>query len=113
MSLGTLRDQLLYPNQQVSIEDDALRDILVRVGLQSVLKRTGGNLDWTDRWDEQLSIGEQQRLSVARVLVQKPKYVLADEVTSANDPAHEEIVYQCIVSTCQAFVSVGHRKSLE
>ena len=32
-----------------------------------------------DRWDEQLSIGEQQRLSVARVLVQKPLYVLADE----------------------------------
>ncbi|CAE7945215.1 unnamed protein product, partial [Symbiodinium sp. KB8] len=113
MSLGTLRDQLLYPNGQVSIEDDALREILARVGLHSVLKRTGGSLDWTDRWDEQLSIGEQQRLSVARVLVQKPLYVLADEVTSANDPAHEEIVYRCIVSTCKAFVSVGHRKSLE
>ncbi|CAK9041256.1 unnamed protein product [Durusdinium trenchii] len=114
MSLGTLRQQLLYPNQRaIKVDDSHLHEILVAVGLQSVLERTKGELDVVQRWDEQLSIGEQQRLSVARLLVHRPTFALVDEVTSANDPAHEAMVYQCIASTCEGFVSVGHRKSLE
>ena len=87
MSLGTLRQQLLYPNK-IEVDDNHLHEILIQVGLQDVLKRIKGELDVVQRWDEQLSIGEQQRLSVARLLVQRPAFALVDEVTSANDPAH-------------------------
>ncbi|CAJ1386221.1 unnamed protein product [Effrenium voratum] len=113
MSLGTLREQLLYPNPKVAADDAYLHEVLLSVGLQGVLQRLAGDLDAVRRWDEQLSVGEQQRLSVARLLVQRPSYALVDEVTSANDPHHEEMIYNCLASTCRAFVSVGHRQSLE
>ena len=88
MSLGTLREQLLYPNSNIDADDTHLHEILITVGLQDVLKRINSELDVVQRWDEQLSLGEQQRLSVARLLVQRPVFALVDEVTSANDPAH-------------------------
>lgn len=59
-----------------------------------MLRRLNGDLDVVQRWDEQLSLGEQQRLSAARLLVQRPTFALLDEVTSANDPVNEEIVYR-------------------
>ena len=92
MSLGTLRQQLLYPNASLAVEDSHLHEILVAVGLQAVLERTHGDLDVVQRWDEQLSIGEQQRLSVARLLVHRPAFALVDEVTSANDPVHDALL---------------------
>ena len=55
------------------------RQVLLSVGLQGVLQRLAGDLDAVRRWDEQLSVGEQQRLSVARLLVQRPSYALVDE----------------------------------
>jgi len=89
MSLGTLRQQLLYPNDKIEVENWHLHEVLVRVGLEDVLRRINSDLNVVRRWDEQLSVGEQQRLSVARLLVQRPTFALVDEVTSANDPAHE------------------------
>ena len=92
MSLGTMRQQLLYPSSKVQVEDSHLHEILVTVGLQSVVARINGELDVVRRWDEELSVGEQQRLSVARLLVQRPAFALVDEITSANDPAHEPLL---------------------
>eukprot|EP00928_Gymnodinium_smaydae_P072309 TRINITY_DN55689_c0_g1_i1.p1 TRINITY_DN55689_c0_g1~~TRINITY_DN55689_c0_g1_i1.p1 ORF type:complete len:596 (+),score=128.53 TRINITY_DN55689_c0_g1_i1:37-1824(+) len=118
MTLGSLRDQLAYPNGlapefRQEDSDAALRKLLEGLGLAAVLSRVGGDLDTIRRWDEQLSLGEQQRLSVARVLAQRPAYAILDEVSSANDAAHEKLMYQGIVSVCTAFASVGHRASLE
>ena len=65
------------------------------------------------RWAEELSIGEQQRVAFARVLVHKPRYLLLDEATSACDQESEARLYGLVTSACQAWVSVGHRASLE
>ena len=46
-------------------------------------------------------------------MVQRPQYAVLDEATSANDPVNERLMYQCIAAVCTAFVSVGHRTSLE
>jgi len=40
-------------------------------------------------------------------LVQKPRYVILDEATSANDLEHEALIYRCIQDTVEAFISVG------
>lgn len=110
MSLGSLRDQLTYPLGLAQNVD--LDDVLRRVGLQTLLDRLNGNIDSVRRWDEELSLGEQQRLSIARVLVQRPSYVILDEATSANDLRHEACMYECIRDTCKGYVSVGHRQSI-
>jgi ABC-type lipoprotein export system ATPase subunit len=59
-----------------------------------------------------LSVGEQQRVAVARALANKPKLLLADEPTANVDSAHQQQIVDLIRSTCQeekvALVLVTH-----
>ncbi len=49
----------------------------------------------------QLSVGEQQRVSVARALANRPSLLLADEPTASVDVANQETILQLIRDTCQ------------
>jgi vitamin B12/bleomycin/antimicrobial peptide transport system ATP-binding/permease protein len=111
MSLGTLRSQLLYPNAGVNVSDAVLLDILKEVNLGNLVDNVGG-LDAEREWSEFLSVGEQQRLSFARILVHSPNYVVLDEATSGLDVANEERLYGLLKSSCTTYISVGHRSSL-
>jgi len=114
MQLGTLRDQLLYPFQESDGHtDEALEAILAEVGLRHVLERVDFDFNATRRWGEELSVGEQQRIGIARVLVHRPEYVILDEATAANDVTNEQMMYECVQVTCKAWISVGHRESIE
>jgi putative ATP-binding cassette transporter len=59
-----------------------------------------------------LSLGEQQRLTFARLLVNKPNYAILDEATSALDLNNEARLYQHLQAIGTTFLSVGHRSSL-
>lgn len=67
---------------------DDLIQVLENVRLGYILSRFG-SLDSTYEWSSVLSLGEQQRLAFARLLLSKPKLVLLDESTSALDEANE------------------------
>jgi vitamin B12/bleomycin/antimicrobial peptide transport system ATP-binding/permease protein len=111
MILGTLRDQLLYPHTDSHTPESELQKALKLVNLDSLPERVGGfdvELDWADV----LSLGEQQRLAVARLLLTRPPFAILDEATSALDLKNEQLVYEQIQSTASAFISVGHRPSL-
>ncbi|MGI2902114.1 ABC transporter ATP-binding protein/permease [Tolypothrix sp. VBCCA 56010] len=112
MILGTLRDQLIYPNAKVDVSDEELRQILHRVNLSNLAERFGG-FDVEKDWSYVLSLGEQQRLAFARILVTKPKYAILDEATSALDVNNEENLYRLLLETGTTFVSVGHRPNLK
>lgn len=66
-------------------------ELLDRVGLAHRLHHKPG----------QLSVGEQQRVSVARALVNTPQLLLADEPTANVDPAHQQSVLDLIRDTCR------------
>lgn len=111
MVLGTLRDQLLYPNLSAETSEAMLQEALKEVNLADLPERVGGfnvNLDWADI----LSLGEQQRLAFARLLLTKPAYAMLDEATSALDLANEQRLYQTLKDMGTTYVSVGHRTSL-
>lgn len=55
-------------------------------------------LDAVADWSVQLSLGEQQRLAFARVLLSKPKLVIMDEASSALDVKNEEMLYEVCIS---------------
>jgi putative ATP-binding cassette transporter len=111
MILGTLRDQMLYPKMDGSVEDSHLRQILIQVNLPD-LEQSHGGFNAEQNWSEVLSLGEQQRLIFARLLLNKPSYAILDEATSALDSKNEEHLYQQLEDSGMTFLSVGHRESL-
>jgi vitamin B12/bleomycin/antimicrobial peptide transport system ATP-binding/permease protein len=111
MVLGTLRDQLLYPNLDLKVDDLQLKEILIRVNLADLAQRHDG-FDTEQNWSQVLSLGEQQRLIFARLLLNRPQYAILDEATSALDANNEAHLYQELQASGMTFLSVGHRESL-
>ena len=109
--LGTLREQLLYPNTNEEMSDRELEEILQQVNLENLLNRVNG-FDTEVRWENILSVGEQQRLAFARILITCPSFTILDEATSALDLSNEENLYKQLQETETTFISVGHRESL-
>lgn len=111
MILSDLRSQLLYPRMRADITDTELQDVLQRVCLPDLLDKHGG-LDAVRDWGRVLSLGEQQRIGFARVLITRACYVFLDEATSAVDIATEAALYGLLQATNITYVSVGHRETI-
>ena len=108
---GTLRSQLLYPSAHADLSDAQLLDILREVQLPRLAERVGG-LDAVHDWEKLLSVGEQQRLAFARVLVHRPTIVILDEATSALDAANEASLYARLRSSGATLISIAHRAAV-
>ncbi|WP_298620516.1 ABC transporter ATP-binding protein/permease [uncultured Zoogloea sp.] len=111
MLLGSLRSQLLYPRQDQAIPDAELLAVLEQVNLPDLVARFGG-LDAAQDWAKVLSVGEQQRVAFARVLLAAPRYAVLDEASSALDVANEDRLYTLLAATGITLVSVAHRASI-
>jgi len=109
--LGSLRQQLLYPHTNEQLRDEELENILKKVNLQHLLTDKN-SLDKEVNWEQILSLGEQQRLAFARLLITKPTFTILDEATSALDLVNEASLYQQLQESKTTFISVGHRESL-
>ena len=109
--LGSLRDQLLYPRTDLNISDAKIYQALEEVNLPDLAARFGG-LDIVQNWDSVLSMGEQQRVAFARLLLTKPRYTILDEATSALDVENEQGLYQHLQTLSTTYISVGHRPTL-
>ena len=110
LPLGTLADALAYPRAAVELPRERLVEALRAVGLPQLVDR----LDEEGNWAQRLSIGEQQRLAFARVLLARPEIVFLDEATSALDEAAEMSLYRLLREAPwrPTIVSVGHHGTL-
>jgi vitamin B12/bleomycin/antimicrobial peptide transport system ATP-binding/permease protein len=108
--IGTLKDAIVYPAQTDVFNDQRVRDALVAVGLPKLAPR----LDEDAHWNRMLSLGEQQRLGVARALLHAPQYLFLDEATASLDEAAEARLYRLLEERLPAttVVSIGHRSTL-
>lgn len=111
MVLGSLREQLQYPQLDRKTSDAELLETLVTVNLADLPTRVGG-FDAILDWGQWLSLGEQQRLAFARLLLTQPIFAVLDESTSALDVINEARLYEQLRQSKVSFVSVGHRPSL-
>jgi len=111
MLLGSLRDQLLYPGRRRDLSDAELIRVLAQVNLADLPERVGG-FDVEKDWASTLSLGEQQRLAFARILITQPRYAILDEATSALDVANEKLLYLQLQHLNTTYISVGHRPTL-
>ncbi len=108
---GTMRDVLKYPLAAQDVPDEVLVAALERCGLGHLTGRLGDH----DRWDKQLSGGEQQRIGFARLLIQRPDVVIMDEATAALDVPSQASMMELFRDELReaTVVSVGHRPELE
>ena len=111
MLLGSLREQLCYPLAPDRFSDEQLRHVLEQVMLAELVQRYP-DLDIKQDWPRLLSLGEQQRLAFARLLLSSPRFVVLDEATSALDVNTERHLYKLLAEREMALVSVGHRPTL-
>ena len=111
LPLGTLKRALIYPSaEKESPPEERLKKVLQQVELPALVEK----LDTAEDWSRILSLGEQQRLAFARVLLSAPEYIFLDEATSALDEPRELEMYELIRRELPkvTVVSVGHRSTL-
>ena len=110
LPLGSLRDVLVYPLGDSRTTDAEILAVLDLAGLSPLADR----LSETRLWTQVLSLGEQQRVAFARLFLQRPRWILMDEATSAIDEPGEAMLYKTLIRELPkaAIISVGHRSSL-
>lgn len=108
---GSLRRAAAYPGAAEDFSAEDVAAALAKVGLEHLSDR----MEEESAWDQTLSGGEKQRLTIARVLLHKPDIIVMDESTSALDPKSQDLMMKIISEDLpeSTIVSVGHRPELE
>jgi vitamin B12/bleomycin/antimicrobial peptide transport system ATP-binding/permease protein len=109
--VGSLRAAIVYPAEAGTFGLDRVRDVVIAVGLPQLAAR----LEEEAHWNRMLSLGEQQRLGLARALLHAPKYLFLDEATASLDEPSEAALYRLLADKLPetTIVSIGHRSTLE
>jgi vitamin B12/bleomycin/antimicrobial peptide transport system ATP-binding/permease protein len=108
--IGTLAAAVTYPNEPGTFSAERLAEVIAAVGLPDLAQR----LDEEAHWNRMLSLGEQQRLGIARAILQAPDYLFLDEATASLDEPAEAALYQLLARRLSGMtiVSIGHRSTL-
>lgn len=110
--LGTLRENVIYPSRRENVTNAEVEDALRRANLGYLLQRGDGLDSSGEMLTRKLSLGEQQRLGFARIVISKPKVVVLDESTAALDEHNERDMYKMVKEMGTTVISVGNRPSL-
>jgi putative ATP-binding cassette transporter len=110
LPLGTLRNAVTYPSTPEEVSDEDIRRALKRCDLGQFLDK----LDTVERWDKELSLGEQERLAFARLLIHRPRWIFLDEATAALDGGSQRHIMSLFDDELKdsTVLSIGHRPDL-
>jgi putative ATP-binding cassette transporter len=110
LPIGTLAAAVGYPATAGTFDAARIGELLEAVGLPALVAR----LDEEAHWNRMLSLGEQQRIGVARAILHAPDYLLLDEATASLDEPAEAALYRLLQERLPnaTIVSIGHRSTL-
>jgi vitamin B12/bleomycin/antimicrobial peptide transport system ATP-binding/permease protein len=110
LPIGTLSAAISYPAGPGAFDAARIGELLTAVGLPAMAER----LDESAHWNRMLSLGEQQRLGIARALLHAPDFLFLDEATASLDEPAEAALYKLLHERLPnaTIVSIGHRSTL-
>lgn len=108
---GTLAQALSYPMRNVEFTPEDMENALKRVNLEDFIPSLGK----IDRWDKLMSLGQQQRVAFARLILHRPKWVFMDEATSALDAENQSRMMSILSEDLKetTVMSIAHREGLD
>jgi vitamin B12/bleomycin/antimicrobial peptide transport system ATP-binding/permease protein len=108
--IATLGASVAYPAEPGEYDSGKVAELIAAVGLPALAER----IDEEAHWNRMLSLGEQQRLGIARALLHAPDYLFLDEATASLDEAAEAALYRLLEARLPhaTIVSIGHRATL-
>jgi putative ATP-binding cassette transporter len=108
--IAPLAAAVAYPAEPGTFDAARVAELLTAVGLPALASR----IEEEAHWNRMLSLGEQQRLGIARALLHAPDYLFLDEATASLDEPAEAALYQLLEQRLAAatIVSIGHRATL-
>ncbi len=110
LPLGTLKSAVCFPDRPEDHDDAAIAALLERVHLGM----HADDMHAVRMWQDELSPGEQQRVALARILLQRPKFLVVDEATSALDAENATHFYEAVLAEIPGvtIISVVHDQKL-
>jgi len=108
--IATLAAAVAYPAEPDSFDAGKVAELIEAVGLPALASR----IEEEAHWNRMLSLGEQQRLGIARALLYAPDFLFLDEATASLDEPAEAALYQLLERRLAraTIVSIGHRATL-
>ena len=109
----SIKDNLRLVNE--GITDNEIKDICKLVCMDEVIESLPGGYDTViGEGGIKLSVGQKQRLGIARALIKKTKIILLDEITSALDNETGSVIKQVIknIQKDRTIIIVTHELSM-
>jgi putative ATP-binding cassette transporter len=108
--IAPLAAAVAYPAEPGTFDAGKVAELIAAVGLPAL----AGRVEEEAHWNRMLSLGEQQRLGIARALLYAPDFLFLDEATASLDEPAEAALYQLLDRRLAnaTIVSIGHRATL-
>ena len=108
--IAPLAAAVAYPAEPGQFDSARVAELIAAVGLPALVRR----IDEEAHWNRMLSLGEQQRLALARAILHAPDYLFLDEATASLDEPSEAALYKLLEQrlSSSTIVSIGHRSTL-
>ena len=108
--IAPLAAAVAYPAEPGTFDSAKVAELIAAVGLPALVPR----IEEEAHWNRMLSLGEQQRLGIARAILLAPDYLFLDEATASLDEEAEAAVYRLLEQRLAhtMIVSIGHRSTL-
>ena len=110
-AMGSLRDQFFDAEHRGDGDDERLIAVLCQVTFGPILERVGG-LDVERDWANMLSVGEQQLLGIARLMIAEPRFAVLDRATSALSLSRVKHIYNILSTTPTTYITIGDHPAL-
>jgi ABC-type uncharacterized transport system fused permease/ATPase subunit len=112
---GSLADQISYPSRiqpRDAHTEARMLECLEIVSLGYLGSREKGGLDAVLKWEDTLSLGEQQRIGMARLFFARPDFAILDEATSAVSQDVEVQLYKAAAKQQMTCITISQRLAL-